>query len=265
MYGFLPTNHEIFLILSTVYNSTRYVCHNILCLFIPSDYLYVLTNLYVLTLYVLSLIMFFLFIRFVVLRFVFLYVLSLYVLSFYTVHLYLYLLPLYVVSLYVLSLSQKNSYRWKSHRNACSILFDKYCSCSFLDCSQDIKIFQDDLSLCSLLHPCRQFVENFHIFLLTWSFRNFLTGFTSFRRLLWLHSDWKSFFSLIVFSGPGTLFFVSILLCRPSEDSLLWSTIPDGSSSKDWQSIVGWGDCRIRTRDRRFTVWCRYQLATTAP
>ncbi len=31
------------------------------------------------------------------------------------------------------------------------------------------------------------------------------------------------------------------------------------------QSIVGWGDCWIRTQDCSFTIWCRYQWATTAP
>jgi hypothetical protein len=36
-----------------------------------------------------------------------------------------------------------------------------------------------------------------------------------------------------------------ILLCRPSEDSLQGSAIPDGSPSKEWQSTVGWGDCWI--------------------
>ncbi len=45
--------------------------------------------------------------------------------------------------------------------------------------------------------------------------------------------------------GP---FFVFILLCRPSEDSLQWSTIPDGSPSKDWQSTVGWRDCWFKPR-----------------
>ncbi len=60
--------------------------------------------------------------------------------------------------------------------------------------------------------------------------------------------------------GP---FLVFILLCCSSEDSLQWSTIPDGSPSKDWQSTVGWGVCRIRTGHCRFTVCCRYQWATT--
>jgi hypothetical protein len=50
----------------------------------------------------------------------------------------------------------------------------------------------------------------------------------------------------------GMLFFVFcfiyILLCRPSEDSLQCSTIPDDSPSKDWQSTVGWGECWIQTR-----------------
>ncbi len=72
------------------------------------------------------------------------------------------------------------------------------------------------------------------------------------------------FLLLIVFGGPEALF-VYILLCRPSEDSLEWSTIPDGSASKDRQSTVGWGDCRIWTRDCRFTVWCCCQWATTPP
>ncbi len=67
------------------------------------------------------------------------------------------------------------------------------------------------------------------------------------------------FFSLNCFWWTRGPFFVFFLLCRQ------WSTIPDGSPSKDWQSTVGWGDCRIRTRDCRSTVWCRYQWATTAP
>ncbi len=31
------------------------------------------------------------------------------------------------------------------------------------------------------------------------------------------------------------------------------------------QSTVGWGDCWIQTQDCSFTIWCRYQWATTAP
>ncbi len=58
---------------------------------------------------------------------------------------------------------------------------------------------------------------------------------------------------------------VSILLYRPSEDSLQGSAIPDGSPSKDWQSTVGWGDCWIQTQDCSVSIWCRYQWATTAP
>jgi hypothetical protein len=58
-------------------------------------------------------------------------------------------------------------------------------------------------------------------------------------------------------------FFVFILLCRPSENSLQWSTITDGSLSKDWQSIVSRGDCCIRTWDCRFTVWCCYHEPPT--
>ncbi len=53
-----------------------------------------------------------------------------------------------------------------------------------------------------------------------------------------------NFFSLIVSSGTEVPI-VYILLCRPSEDSLQGSAIPDGSPSKDWQSTVGWGDCWI--------------------
>ncbi len=74
----------------------------------------------------------------------------------------------------------------------------------------------------------------------------------------------KLFLSLIVFGGPEALF-LFILLCHSSEDSLQWGTIPDGSLSKEWQSTVDWGDCQIWTRDCRFTVWCLYQGATTAP
>ncbi len=55
------------------------------------------------------------------------------------------------------------------------------------------------------------------------------------------------FFSLSVFDGTKVLI-VYIFLCRPSEDSLQWSAIPDGSPSKDWQSTVGWGDCWITPR-----------------
>jgi hypothetical protein len=73
------------------------------------------------------------------------------------------------------------------------------------------------------------------------------------------------FFPRYCFWWTRGTFFVFILLCRPSEDSLQWSTIPNGSPSEDWQSTVGWGDCRIQTRDCRFTVWCCYQWATTAP
>jgi hypothetical protein len=58
---------------------------------------------------------------------------------------------------------------------------------------------------------------------------------------------------------------VYILLFRPSEDSLQWSAIPDGSPSQAWQSTVNWRDCWIRTQDCSFTIWCCYQWATTAP
>ncbi len=76
---------------------------------------------------------------------------------------------------------------------------------------------------------------------------------------------WRAqfFFSLIVFGGTEIPIVYS-LLCRPSEDSLQRSTIPDGSPSKDWQSTVGCGDCWIRTKDCSFTIWCCYQWATTA-
>jgi hypothetical protein len=42
--------------------------------------------------------------------------------------------------------------------------------------------------------------------------------------------------------GP---FFVFILLCRPSEESLQWGTIPDDSPSKDWQPTLGWEIARF--------------------
>ncbi len=45
--------------------------------------------------------------------------------------------------------------------------------------------------------------------------------------------DAFGFFSLIVFGGTE-IPIVYILLCRPSEDSLQRSIIPDGSPSKDW-------------------------------
>ncbi len=73
------------------------------------------------------------------------------------------------------------------------------------------------------------------------------------------------FFSLSVFDGTEVLI-VYIFLWRPSEDSLQWSAIPDGSRpSKDWQSTIGWGNYWIRTQDWSITIWCRYQWATTAP
>ncbi len=51
-----------------------------------------------------------------------------------------------------------------------------------------------------------------------------------------------NFFPLTVFGGPEAPFFVFILLCSPSEVSLQWSTIPDGSPSTDWQSTVKAGE-----------------------
>ncbi len=43
-------------------------------------------------------------------------------------------------------------------------------------------------------------------------------------------------FPLIGFGGPEALFCIYILLCRPSEDSLQWSTNPDGRPSQYWES-----------------------------
>ncbi len=45
-------------------------------------------------------------------------------------------------------------------------------------------------------------------------------------------------FFLYCFWWTRVPFFVFILLCHPSEDSLQWSTIPDGSPSKDRQSAL---------------------------
>jgi hypothetical protein len=67
-----------------------------------------------------------------------------------------------------------------------------------------------------------------------------------------------SFFPELFFGGI-TVPIVYIHLCRPSEDSLQQSAIPDGSPSQDWQSTVGWGDCWIPTKDCSFTIWSRYQ------
>jgi hypothetical protein len=58
------------------------------------------------------------------------------------------------------------------------------------------------------------------------------------------HTGLIYFFPFIVFVGTEVPM-VYILLRRPSEDSLQQSAIPDGSPSKDWQSIVGWGACWI--------------------
>ncbi len=60
-------------------------------------------------------------------------------------------------------------------------------------------------------------------------------------------------FSLNVFGGREVPI-VHILLCRPSEDSLQGSAIPDGSPSKDWQSNVGWGVWWILTQDCSITM-----------
>jgi hypothetical protein len=73
------------------------------------------------------------------------------------------------------------------------------------------------------------------------------------------------FFSLNCFWWNSSPYCFYILLCRPSEDSLQGSDIPDGSQSKDWQSTVGWGDCWIWTQDCSFIIWCRYQWSITAP
>ncbi len=81
--------------------------------------------------------------------------------------------------------------------------------------------------------------------------------------ILWI-CNLSIFSPLIVFDGTEGPF-VCILLCRPSEDSLHRSAIPDGSPSKDWQSNVGWGCYWIQTEDCSLTIWCHYQWATTAP
>jgi hypothetical protein len=57
----------------------------------------------------------------------------------------------------------------------------------------------------------------------------------------------KTFFPLNCILWTRGLFFVLILLCHPSEDSLQWSSILDVSPSKDGKSTVGWGDCQIQT------------------
>jgi hypothetical protein len=48
---------------------------------------------------------------------------------------------------------------------------------------------------------------------------------------------------LIVFGGPEAPF-LFILLCHPSEDSLQWSTIPDGSPSKDCEEEIAGSEQR---------------------
>jgi hypothetical protein len=68
------------------------------------------------------------------------------------------------------------------------------------------------------------------------------------------------FFSLIVFGGTEVPV-VNILLCRPLEDSLQGSAIPDGSPSKDWQSTVGWGDAGFEPR----TAVLQSGVATNEP
>jgi hypothetical protein len=50
----------------------------------------------------------------------------------------------------------------------------------------------------------------------------------------------RTFCCLNFFGGPEA-FFVLILLCSPTDDSLQWSNIPEGSPSKDCQS-----SCRPR-------------------
>ncbi len=54
-------------------------------------------------------------------------------------------------------------------------------------------------------------------------------------------------------------FFVFILLCRPSEDSLRQNS----SSFKDWQSSVCWWDCLIRTQ--RLQVFSLLSLPVSHP
>jgi hypothetical protein len=68
------------------------------------------------------------------------------------------------------------------------------------------------------------------------------------KKFYWFSKVQVLFCFSIVFWWTRGPFIVFILPCRPSEDSLQWSTIPDGSPSKDCQSTVGWGDCWIRTK-----------------
>jgi hypothetical protein len=96
---------------------------------------------------------------------------------------------------------------------------------------------------------------------------------------IWMRIQWRSgsrsrllqnktvipFFFLNCFWWTEVPIVFHIFLCRPSEDSLQQSAIPDGSQSKDWQSTVVWGDYWIRTQDCIFTIWCRYQWTTTTP
>jgi hypothetical protein len=67
-------------------------------------------------------------------------------------------------------------------------------------------------------------------------------GQKSVRHKITLH-DGRFFFSIVL--GGKCAFFVYILLCRPSEDSLQLSTISDGSQSEDWLSTVGWEIARF--------------------
>ncbi len=79
----------------------------------------------------------------------------------------------------------------------------------------------------------------------------------------WNNVNLKKKFFLNCFWWNTSPYYFTFFLCRPSEESLQRSAIPDGSPSQDWQSTVGWGDCWIWTQDCSFTIWCRYQWATT--
>jgi hypothetical protein len=72
------------------------------------------------------------------------------------------------------------------------------------------------------------------------------------------------FLSLVVFREPEVLLFI-YSSAAPQRTAYSEVTIPEGNPSKDWQSNVGCGYCQIRTRNCRFTIWCRYQWATTIP
>jgi hypothetical protein len=59
------------------------------------------------------------------------------------------------------------------------------------------------------------------------------------------------------------LYLLSSAFPQRTAYTVQWSSIPEGSTSKDGQSTVEWRDCQLRTQDYKFTVWCYYQSATS--